>query len=134
MIFKFSCSEFEGAVKKIAGYIKPGTSYTIEILKSKQKRSLNQNAYYWGVIVDIFARETGYTKEESHQELAKQFLSYEAHGKTFVRSTTTLNTSEFERYTEKCRIFMEDNLGVRPPLPNEVTEDFLMQLRNIYNY
>jgi len=134
MIFKFSHSEYEGACKRIAGYIKPGKSYTIEILPSKQKRSLNQNAYYWGVIIDLFAQNTGYTKEEAHQELAGMFLFYDAHGKRFVRSTTTLNTLEFEQYTEKCRNWIEENLGFHVPLPNEVTEEFLMQMRNIYNY
>lgn len=134
MIFKFSCSEFDGACRKIAGYIKPGNSYTVEIVKSKQKRSLNQNKYYWGVIIDLFAQTTGYSKEESHQELAAMFLGYEAHGKKFVKSTTKLNTKEFEDYAELCRVWMNENLGIHVPLPNEVNEEFLMQMRNIYNY
>lgn len=134
MTFKFSHSEFDGACKKLLGYIKPNNSYVVEIHRAASKRSLNQNRYYWGVVVDLFAQNTGYTKEESHQELAGMFLAYEAHGKRFARSTTTLNTLEFEQYTEKCRIWMQENLGIHVPLPNEVTEEFLMQMKNIYNY
>jgi hypothetical protein len=134
MTFKFSHSEFEGACKKLLGYIKPGNSYVVEIQRAASKRSLNQNRYYWGVVVDLFAQNTGYTKEESHQELASLFLAYEAHGKRFARSTTTLTTLEFEQYTEKCRMWMQENLGIHVPLPNEVTEEFLMQMKNIYNY
>jgi len=134
MTFKFSHSEFEGACKKLAGYIKPGNSYVIDIHKASKKRSLPQNKYYWSVIVDLFAQNTGYSKEESHQELAGMFLKYEAHGKEFVRSTTVLNTLEFEQYTEKCRMWMSEMLGIHVPLPNEVTEEFLMQMKNIYNY
>jgi hypothetical protein len=134
MTFKFSHSEFEGACKKLLGYIKPGNSYVIEIHRAASKRSLNQNRYYWGVIIDLFAQNTGYTKDESHQELATLFLSYESHGKKWVRSTTSLDTKEFEDYTEKCRTWMNDMLGIHVPLPNEVTEEFLMQMKNIYHY
>jgi hypothetical protein len=134
MTFKFSHSEFEGACKKLLGYIKPGNYYVIEIQRAASKRSLNQNRYYWGVVVDLFAQNTGYTKEESHQELAGMFLKYEAHGKPFTRSTTTLTTLEFEQYADKCRQWMGEMLGINVPLPNEVSEEFLMQMRNIYNY
>lgn len=134
MIFKFSHSEFEGACKRLLGYIKPGNSYIIEIQWAKSKRSLNQNSYYWGVIIDLFAQNTGYSKDESHQELTSMFLKYEAHGKPFVRSTTSLDTKEFEDYAEKCRVWMNDMLGIHVPLPNEVTEEFLMQMKNIYSY
>lgn len=134
MTFKFSHSEFDGACKKLSGYIKPGNSYVIEIQRAKSKRSLSQNKYYWGVIIDLFAQNTGYTKDESHQELAGMFLKYEAHGKTYVRSTTSLNTSEFEKYADQCRQWMGEMLGINVPLPNEVSEEFLMQMKNIYNY
>lgn len=134
MTFKFSHSEFEGACKKLLGYIKPGNSYVVEIQRAASKRSLNQNKYYWGVIIDLFAQNTGYTKDESHQELAGMFLRYESHGKDFVRSTTSMTTLEFEQYADKCRLWMGENLGIHVPLPNEVTEEFLMQMKNIYNY
>jgi|SRR5688572_24285161 len=134
MTFKFSHSEFEGACKKLLGYIKPGNAYVVEIHRAASKRSLNQNRYYWGVIIDLFAQNTGYTKDEAHQELAGMFLKYESHGKPFVRSTTSLTTLEFEQYADKCRQWMGEMLGIHVPLPNEVTEEFLIQMKNIYNY
>lgn len=134
MTFKFQHSDFEGACKRLLAYVKPGNSYVIEIQRAASKRSMNQNKYYWGVIVDLFAQNTGYSKEESHQELAGMFLKYEAHGKAFTRSTATLSTLEFEQYADKCRQWMDEMLGINVPLPNEVSEEFLMQMKNIYQY
>lgn len=134
MTFKFSASEMESTVKKLSGYIKPGNSYVIQINRSKAKRSLNQNKYYWGVIVTLLSQATGYSSNEAHQTLAGMFLRYEKQGKQFVRSTTELDTKGFEDYAEQCRVFMWHELNVHVPLPNELTEEFLIQMDNIYNY
>jgi hypothetical protein len=134
MTFKFNASEVDGACKKMSGYIKPGNSYILQINRAKDKRSLNQNRYYWGVIVSLFSQATGLTSNESHQELSSMFLMYERSGKNFTKSTTELDTKQFEDYTEQCRVFMWHELNVHVPLPNELTEEFLIQLQNIYNY
>lgn len=134
MTFKFSASELDAASKKLSGYIKPGNSYILQVNRSKAKRSLNQNRYYWGVIVTLFSQATGYTSNEAHQTLAGYFLKYEKDGKQFVRSTTDLDTKQFEDYAEQCRVFMWQELNVHVPLPNELTEEFLVQMENIYNY
>lgn len=134
MTIKFRTSEIESAARKMIEYVKPGNSYVLQINRSKAKRSLNQNKYYWGVIVTLFSQSTGYSSNEAHQTLAGMFLRYEKQGKHFVRSTTELDTKGFEDYQEQCRLFMWHELNVRVPLPNEVTEEFLIQMQNIYNY
>ena len=134
MKVKFSTSELESITKKLQGYCKAGNSYVLDITRSKAKRSLPQNKYYWGVIITLFSQQTGYTSNEAHQELAKIHLKYQKDGKEFVKSTTELTTFEFEEYTEKCRLFMWHELNIHVPLPNELTEDFLIQMSNIYNY
>jgi len=134
MIFKFAASETDKAFKKLKDYIKSGNSYVIEIARAKDRRSIPQNRYYWGVIVTIISSHTGYSLDEAHQELARMFLSYKNGGKDFVKSTTALDTFEAEKYYEQCRHWAWHELNLKIPLPNELTEEVLMQLKNIYAY
>lgn len=98
----------------------------------KKYRSLKQNNYYWGVVVKIFSEYTGFTKDETHEVLARKFLTYEKKsprtGKTgvFIKSTTDLTTSEFMDYLLKCREF-GDEYDLNIPEPNE--EDFSESLK-----
>lgn len=134
MIFKFRSDKPEQAFKKITDFVEGKNDwFVVEIQKSKQVRSLPQNKYYWGVIVKVVSQHTGYTSEETHQELARMFLSYENSGKLFVRSTTKLNTLEFEKYAESCRDWAKKEMDVYIPLPNEITEEMYMMLNNIFD-
>ena len=134
MTIKFRTSEIESAARRMIEYVKPGNSYVLQINRSNAKRSLNQNKFYWGVVVTLFSQATGYSSNEAHQTLAGMFLSYTKGDKRFVKSTTELDTKQFEDYQEQCRVFMWHELNVRVPLPNEVDEEFLVQMDNIYNY
>lgn len=130
MKFKFLGAELEEVVSKIRQQVKEGNAaYILEIYKAKAKRSLNQNSYYWGVVVTILADETGYTIDEVHQELGGMFLRYVKSGKEFVRSTATLDTLEFEKYLEQCRKWAWNDLNITIPLPNEVTEEMFSQIQ-----
>ena len=40
----------------------------------RKKRSLNQNQYYWGVILKLIADSTGHTPEEVHHFMKSEFL------------------------------------------------------------
>ena len=86
--------------------------------KHREKRSIQQNNYYWGVVCKIMSDETGYTPEEMHQILGEKFLSYDKDEMTFVKSTTKLRTKDFEDYMEKCRRFASMELQCYVPLPN----------------
>lgn len=97
----------------------------------KRYRSLQQNNYYWGVVVATFQDYTGYTKEETHEVLGKAFLTYEkvspktGRKAVFVKSTTDLDTKEFEEYMQKCReLGMKYGLNIPEPNAedNEVPE------------
>ncbi|MCP5006910.1 MAG: hypothetical protein GY941_23630 [Planctomycetes bacterium] len=85
----------------------------------KEKRSIQQNNYYFGVVCKIISDETGYTTEEIHQILGDKFLSYEKNELKFIKSTTKLKTNEFEIYMEECRRFASMELSCYVPLPNE---------------
>lgn len=132
MKFKFLGAELEEVVSKIRQQVKEGNAaYILEIHKAKAKRSLNQNSYYWGVVVTILADETGYTIDEVHQELGGMFLRYQKSGKEFTRSTATLDTLEFELYLERCRKWAWNDMNITIPLPNEVTEEMFSQIQRI---
>lgn len=134
MIFKFKSNRVDIATKKIADFVEGKDDwFVVEIQKSKQVRSLPQNKYYWGVVVKVVSQHTGYTSEETHQELARMFLSYENNRKLFVRSTTKLNTLEFEKYAESCRDWAKKEMDVYIPLPNEINEEMYMMLNNIFD-
>jgi hypothetical protein len=134
MVYKFRASEWDSIIPRVKRQLKEGASYILEIKRAKDKRSLNQNKYYWGIVVGLISKTTGYSPNEAHQELARMFLEYEKSGKHFIKSTTELNTGEAEQYFEKCRLWAWHELEIKIPLPNEITEEVYMQLQNIYSY
>lgn len=79
---------------------------------------MKENNYYWGVVLDAIADTTGYTPEEVHDAMRWKFLRV---GGRFerVKSTTSLSTHEFEEYLEKIRMFANQELNCRIPLPRE---------------
>jgi len=107
--------------------------YECIIRKIKKQRSLNQNSYYWGIVIKIMSQELGYTDNEMHQVFASEFLMYINRDRKFIKSTTELSTIEFENYLENCRRLASEN-GIFIPLPNECTEDLLHQLEMSKNY
>ena len=87
--------------------------------KKKMTRSLKQNAYMWGVVYDVMSTDIGYTPDECHQLMGKQFLKYESQGEWFVKSTSKLNTKDMEIYLENVRRFAATDLACVIPLPGE---------------
>ncbi len=100
----------------------------IEISLIKKKRSLNQNDYYWGVVIAMIASDIGEDNELVHDILRAKFLSEKKivkiglHEKEVLKllSTKTLNKSQFEEYLEKCRQWSYKFLNVMIPLPNDI--------------
>lgn len=95
----------------------------ITVRKYRDQRSERQNNYYWGVVVPLLAQETGYDAESMHEILKAKFLmqSYSLKGEHIRagRSTTTLDTVEFNEYTEDIRRWAAE-WGINIPQPNEV--------------
>ena len=100
-----------------------GKEVEVTIQRLRKRRSLNQNAYMWGVVVAMIAEAAGYESEEAHDALKIRFLTI--HGDTAlptVRSTTDLTTTEFEEYLSKCRQLGAEMYGIYIPEPNEVSQ------------
>lgn len=131
---KFKISVVNGVVEFfnidiVKDYLRknPDVCY-VSFSKKVNSRSNQQNAYYWGCVVPIIADELGYTNEEMHKELSIKFLSeiYIAtlpDGNkeiTIIKSTSKLNTKEFEDYMTNVRQWASIHLNVYVPNPNEV--------------
>lgn len=129
MTFKFKGSDCLTAIEKVSDYCKdPDERYILLVQKAKQKRSLAQNRFYWGVLVKMLSDYTGFTPNEMHQVLGDNLWSYEKDGKKFIKSTTEMNTAEFAANIDAARLFAQDNIGVYIPEPNEITNEVWMSL------
>jgi len=79
--------------------------------KEAKMRSLPENRYYWGVVLEILSNETGYTPNEMHEVCRSMFLNENITLQKKERteiinipiSTTSLKTVEFEEYLSKIR-------------------------------
>lgn len=104
-----------------------GNDYVVEVKQNKNTRSMNQNRYYWKCIVQELANELGYTVDEMHDALKIKFSSQwsqvEYKDKLIplhsVKSTTVMNTKEFEVYCEQIRIWAITDLSIRLKAPND---------------
>lgn len=96
-------------------YLKEG-KYMLSIRKVRKKRSLQQNAYYWGVVVRELTEYTGYDQQPLHEHLKYRYLREEKPIR--VRDTKDLNTSEFAEYLDKC-IQLCAELGLYIMTPEE---------------
>lgn len=95
--------------------------------KRKPSRSNQQNKSLWGITYAVISQETGYTPEEVHDFCRAKFLSTweEINGEEIqrIKSTTELNTQEFEDYQSKIRQWASMKLSIYIPLPNEVIQE-----------
>lgn len=96
-----------------------GKNIEVVVRVKRAKRSNNQNNYYFGVVCKILGDYFGYTEEEMHDALKMKFLRHGAADLETVKSTTKLNTTEFEEYLEKIRRWAITEYNVNVPLPNE---------------
>lgn len=93
--------------------------------KRLNKRSYNQNSYYWGVVIkmvvdhvqkDIPLKKV--TPEAIHSRFKTLFLS------DGITSTTQLSKMNMEEYMTKIRNFVLLKFSVEIPLPNECRDQW----------
>lgn len=82
-------------------------------------RSLDQNAYYWGVVLTLIAEHTGYETDELHELFKQRFNPMTVLGDTIGGSTKKLGTSGFSAYVERIRRFALTELQIDIPEPNQ---------------
>jgi hypothetical protein len=103
--------------------------HRIEIRRYRRRRTDRQNRYYWPCFVQPFAdflRAQGeaVTNDEAHELLKYKFLRQSicnrATGELLerVRSTTDLDTQEFNAYLEQCAQWLAEQFGIVVPEPD----------------
>jgi len=111
----------------------PKGKYFLKLAKIYRKRSLNQNAYYHGVVVSLVRDgliDVGYrlSNEQTHEFIKEQFLRTEITNeqtgevKTINRSTTELTTTEFNEFIYDVIFWGLEYLSIEIPLPSEFEE------------
>jgi hypothetical protein len=94
-------------------------------IDTKFKRSDKQNAYYWGVVIQMLCDNLGYFPDEVHELLkmkfwgTKEIIDFEGKIKIIGNSTTTTNTKDYEIKLEMIRIWALQEFGIDIPKPNE---------------
>lgn len=119
---KEALKEFEG--RRI--YVKIGVARKI--------RSLSENNYYWGVVIEYTRQGVedlwgeSVSKEQAHFILTsncnfveKISEATDEHIKV-PKPTHNLTTIEFETYIERCRKFCGEMFGIEIPPPNSSME------------
>lgn len=106
--------------------------WRIDVYRFRLRRSDAQNALLWAGINQPFAdflREQGdnYTAADAHEILKFKFLRESIVNKSTgevigerVRSTATLNTTEFSEYIEKCVAWLAEMFGIICHLPGDM--------------
>lgn len=79
-----------------------GQRIEFTLQKERHARTLSQNAYYWGVVIEILGQHFGYENDEMHEALKIKFLKkHEDSDLVTVGSTAKLSTAEFCDYLDK---------------------------------
>lgn len=108
-------------LKVFSDLLSDGQELVLSISKKtlKKQRSLEQNAYYWGVVVKILSDDLGYTPNEMHEAIKFQFLVDQTRLLPFIPSTTDLDTAEWESLMTRIREWASSSFNVYIPSPNE---------------
>lgn len=104
------------------------TAIKIELEKIRYARSLEQNRFYFGVVVKPLAEYIGVDSTDTMHETLKSLhltekirVAYDRRRKMIVNhSTTELDTMQFEDYLERIRTWAKKFLNYIIPYPNEV--------------
>lgn len=100
--------------------------YTVTIEKETHNRSLAQNRYYQGVVVERFAEYTGDRHDDAHEILKlhcnpKILIDFSTKREVVIGgSTAELNVEEFSAYCTRCQQWIAEHCdGLYVPDPNE---------------
>jgi len=116
------------ALKRWISTFKNGTKLEMIVRKFKEKRTDEQNRYYWGVVVPILRLHFGHDNSESmHEDLKREFnpVKSKIDPQKIVGGTTTkLSTVDFfsadDSYVERIVRWAATEHGVYIPPPERV--------------
>lgn len=112
---------------KAAFYGHEGKRVRVTVERFRNRRSTEQNRYYFGVVVPLIGKAIGEEDNETVHEMLKAEFNYEilVIGDREMRkpkSTAKLETKEFSDFMEKVRMWAAKFLELYIPDPNEAIE------------
>lgn len=101
-----------------------GKEVELVVRRRKSKRSLQANAYWWAVPVEIMADYMGEERTATHYALLGECFGYHRNEQLKRQvpnkgSSSALTVEEFSALIEWCPPWALDKFGVHIPLPNE---------------
>lgn len=109
-----------------------GGMFRFMIGKYRKRRTDRQNRFYWPAFVAPFAdfmRSHGHaiSDDDAHEILKYQFLRRSIIDRSgelmeYTRSTTSLDTQEFNQYLDQCAAFLANYAGIIVPEPDVYRE------------
>lgn len=96
-----------------------GKTVEVNMEPRRKNRSLQQNSYYWGIVLAEISEFTGYDPEDLHNHFKAHFLQKKVGNLTTFKSTARLNSKEFSEYIDKIRRFTEQVLGFSISTPED---------------
>lgn len=101
-----------------------GKTVNVEIARHREQRSLDQNAYWHAVPVDLLAERCGYTHDQMHYALLGEWGGYidgpSGQPVPRIASSSKLTTEEFSKLIEWVLTWGPSEMGVVIPAPSEV--------------
>lgn len=125
-----------GRVKSDLARLFSGREIVVTFERKRSRRSKNQNAYYWAVVVQMICEamnqnEDNVLPQEVHEFLKHRFLKIQKidhdTGEVlyeFSRSTTGLKTFEFSLYLDQCIQFGAQFLNITIPPPHVQSDEY----------
>lgn len=114
---------WKATLGKLAGH-----RVTITVRREQQRRTTNQNAWYWSSVgpLALFSEWTGYEKDEAHDLLKSMFLKVERvlpSGEVVetIGSTASMSIEEFSAYCDRVVRFLAEH-GMCVPEPGQRME------------
>ena len=84
------------------------------IRRPLQEREINQNNYYWGVVLALISEASGHAVAKLHKHFKEQLLGPDA-------STKKLSKKDFANYVEQIRAWAATwNIKIPDPLRVEI--------------
>jgi hypothetical protein len=96
-----------------------GKEVAITLEKYFKNRSVKENNYYRGCVLETIKEYTGDDKDSLHIFLKQKFLKERGNICDKIKSTKTLTTVQFEKYLSDIRMWASQELSLYIFLPGE---------------
>ena len=96
-----------------------GKKVEIVVRPVRKSRTIQQNRYYFGVVLKVISDHTGHDPEDLHNHFKYHFLKKRIGKLTTFYSTTELDKLQFGEYLDKIIRFAGERLDITIPSPED---------------